>query len=103
MAKTEQKLRQVAGKVVSLEIEIAELSARGEIEGERASEGVEAEAESAETRDVADGAGGDLAGERNSGEAEDGDTVVLALYTGPLARGLLGGVPEESTAAHGGA
>lgn len=89
-----------------LKIEIAERGERSEEVGrQRAGEGVVAEAERLQIGHIGEGFGRELAGEPHSGEVEldDGGVIRRAVYAGPSAGSGAREVPEEDTAAHGGA
>lgn len=95
----------MAREEISLQVEISEVNTGGEIWGEGASEGVEAEAESEEVGEIGENAPGEGPREAHAGEVELGDVALgVALDSGPLAVVGLGDVPEEESAApHGGA
>ncbi|KAK3039321.1 hypothetical protein RJ639_028721 [Escallonia herrerae] len=101
IVKREEKVGDYAGEEVALEVEVAEVGGGGYIGRERAGEDVEAEAKGLEGGEVANGGGGQPAGEAHAGEAELRDAAGGAMDADPVAGGGFGEVPEEGAAADG--
>lgn len=91
--------------MVLLEEQVAEGGACSKVSGEGAREGVDAEAEGVEVGKLREHTVRKLAGESDGREVKLHHSGIggIALDAGPDARRAEGGVPEERTAAHGGA
>lgn len=100
--KREKKIRDGLGELVPLKIKISKLGELGEVSGQGPGEVVEAEAEGAESGQVGESVGWESPEERRSGEAKNGNAVILTLNTLPVAWGGQVYVPKQSAATDGG-